>query len=515
MAARFLGFSASFVLFVALGFAQVTGRLSGSVTDSSGAAIPNATVNLLLTGGKQPVLTTVTTPEGLYSFTNVRPETYDMTVESAGFLKYSLRGVKVEPARETSLPKLQLEVAAVTASVDVTADVQTVQTSNSEVATTVTNEQVRRLPTLDRDPVSLITTQAGVSSGNGDVVINGTRSSFSNVTLDGINIQDNFLRGNGLTFQPNLLLLDQVSEFTISTSNTNATVGGGSSQVTLSTPSGGNTYHGAGYWYNRNNALAAGAWFDNKDGIPKAFLNQNQLGGSLGGHIIKDKLFFYTNYEAFRNRQHIATDRTILTDSARKGIFTYRDQAGAARQVNILQAAGVTLDPVVQGLIAQIPGPDKINNFRAGDSSPSLLRNTAGYSFSARENRTRDNLTLRGDYNLSTKHAFATSYLWNRDIVDRPDAANDYAVAATVVNMNHAHFLSSSWRWNPSARLVNEVRGGFNLAPGDFISSQKFPSYFVGGLSFSNPVNTFQDQGRAADTYRSEEHTSELQSRLH
>src|SRR4029077_4821248 len=201
--------------------------------------------------------------------------------------------------------------------------VQTVQTQNAEVSSTITNEQVRRLPMLDRDPVALIATQAGVSSNVDDIVINGTRSSFSGVTLDGINIQDNFIRTGGLGFQPNLLLLDQVSEFTVTTSNSNATIGGGSSQVTVTTPSGGNVYHGALYWYNRNNALAASTWFDNKDGIPKSFLNQNQLGGSLGGHIIKDKLFFYTNYEAFRNRQKIQTDNTILTSTARNGMFTY------------------------------------------------------------------------------------------------------------------------------------------------------------------------------------------------
>ena len=136
MGVHSLAFPVFFALLAGSCFAQVTGRITGSVTDSSGAAIPNATVNLLLTGGAKPVLTTVTTPEGLYSFTNVRPESYDMTVESSGFLKYSLRGVKVEPARETALPKVQLEVSAVTQSVDVIADVQTVQTSNSEVATT-------------------------------------------------------------------------------------------------------------------------------------------------------------------------------------------------------------------------------------------------------------------------------------------------------------------------------------------------------------------------------------------
>ncbi|HTM52218.1 MAG TPA: TonB-dependent receptor, partial [Bryobacteraceae bacterium] len=512
MGGRSLFFPAFFVLFAGSCFAQVTGRITGSVTDSSGAAIPGVDVNLLLAGGTKPVLTTVTTAEGFYSFTNVRPETYDMAVEGKGFLRYLLHGVKVEPARETSLPKVQLELAAVTQSIDVTADVQTVQTSNSELATTVTNEQVRRLPMLDRDPVALIVTQAGVSSGNGPVVINGTRSSFSNVTLDGINIQDNFLRGNGLTYQPNLLNLDQVSEFTVSTSNTNATVGGGSSQVTLTTPSGGNTYHGALYWYNRNNALAAGNWFDNKDGIPKAFLNQNQLGGSLGGHIIKDKLFFYTNYEAYRNRQHVGTQRTILTNTARQGIFTYLS-GGAPRQVNVLTAAGEKIDPIVQNLINQIPGPEKINNFRSGDSSTALLRNTAGYSFSSRDNRTRDNITFRGDYNLSTRHAFSTSYLWNRDIVDRPDAANDYSVAPKVINTNHSHFLSSSWRWNPSARLVNEVRGGFNLAPGEFVTSEKFGPFLVAGLSFSNPVNSFQDQGRDTNTYNFADNATYIRGR--
>src|SRR5262249_1753958 len=93
--------------------AQVTGRISGSGADSSGAAMANATVNLLLPGGAKPVLTTVTTTEGLFSFTNVRPELYDLTIDSKGFQGYMIRGVKVDPARETSLPKVQLELASV------------------------------------------------------------------------------------------------------------------------------------------------------------------------------------------------------------------------------------------------------------------------------------------------------------------------------------------------------------------------------------------------------------------
>src|SRR5205814_2263282 len=113
-------------------------------------------------------------------------------------------------------------------------------------------------------------------------------------------------------------------------------------------------------------------------------------------------------------------------------------------------------------LLNQLPTPDKINNFRTGDSSPGRLRNTAGYSFQAQENDTRDNVTAKVDYNLSTKHAFSMSYIWNRDNQDRPDASTDFSVSPTLINPNHSHLLSTSWRWNPGARFVNEVRGGFN-----------------------------------------------------
>jgi hypothetical protein len=501
MVARFFAFSAFIALLAISCLAQVTGRLTGSVTDTSGAPMPNARVEMRLKGSSKAALSTVTTAEGLFTFAGIRPESYDVVVVAQGFLNYTLRGVKIDPARENSLPPIKLELAAVTQAVDVTADVQTVQTSNAEISTTITNAQVRRLPMLDRDPVALISTQAGVSSNADDIVINGTRSSYSNVTMDGINIQDNFIRTGGLGFQPNLLLLDQVSEFTISTSNTNATVGGGSSQVTLTTPSGTNQLHGAGYWYNRNNAMAAANWFDNKDGIPKAFLNQNQLGGSLGGKIIKDKLFFYTNYEAFRNRQNVAQDNAILTATAAQGIFTYVNSAGALRQVNILTASGNKIDPIMQAMIAKIPPPSAINNFNVGDSLPGQLHNTAGYAFQQADNRDRDNVTVRLDYNLSTKHTFATSFLWNRDLLDRPDAENDFSVVPVVTNKDHATFSSSFWRWNPTPRLTNEVRFGFNFAPVAFNTSQPAPSYFITGMSFASPVNYFLPQGRITNTY--------------
>ena len=482
--------------------AQVFGRVTGSVLDATGSAIPDATVDVLLQGGAAPVLTTTTTSDGQFQIAGVRPETYDIRVSAKGFARHLVRAIIVDPARETVVPAIRLELESVSQSIDVTTGVQAVQTSNAEVSTTVTNQQVRRLPLLDRDVVSLILTQPGVvSNGNSNTVINGQRTSYSNVTLDGINIQDNFIRGNALDFQPNLLLLDQVKEFSLVTSNGNASLGGGASQVVLVSQSGTNQFHGAAYWYNRNNAVAASDWFANQDGTGKPFLNQNQIGGYAGGPIIKDKLFFYTNYEAFRHHATDLTDRTILTADARNGIFTYQDAQGRTRKVDILRAARQTIDPTIQQIINQIPGPEKINNFRTGDSSNSLLRNTAGYSFLIRDNRTRDNVSARLDYVLSTKHNFTGSYVWNRDIVDRPDTSNDYSAIPKVINYDHTRLLSIAWRWNPTPRVTNELRGGFNLAPGTFETTQSFPAYLLDIPVFDNPVNSFRRQGRDTNTY--------------
>ena len=464
-------------------FAQSTGRLSGSVADGSGAAVPGASVKVFLPGGNQPVLAGQTTADGLFNFVSIRPTLYDLTVDAPGFLKATLRGVKVDPARETSLPAIKLELPTVSSSIDVQADLANVQTANSEVSTTITNEQVRRLPLIDRDPIALVYVQAGVVyNARADTVINGQRASYTNMTLDGVNIQDNYIRDNAVDYNPNMLLMDQVGEFTVATSNANSSMAGGASQIAFVTPSGTNELHGKAYWYNRNNFFSSNDWFDNAYGVDRPFLNQNQVGGAIGGPIRKDKLFFYTNYEAYRQRQQASANRTILTGDARNGVFTYTNTAGAVQKVNILNPRGLTIDPAISNLLAQSPGADKINNYDVGDSRAGLVRNTAGYRFLIRDNRTRDNYTGKVDYNLSTRHVFTGAYLWNRDNLDRGDRGNDYATVPKTTNDNHANFVSSSWRWTPSARLTNELRAGFNLSPGDFPTSEKLPAYFLDGL---------------------------------
>jgi hypothetical protein len=483
-------------------FGQATGRIAGQVTDPAGALIPNASVTLGAAGSGAVAFRTTTTEEGLFNFLGLPPGNYDLTVEAQGFNKYVGRNIVVDAGRETSIPAIKLEVGSVSETVEVTGAATGVQTTNAEVSTTINTDQVRKLPQLNRSPIGLVGTQVGVNlTGRTNSTINGLRPSLTNVTFEGINIQDNFIRSNGIDFQPNLLLADQVGSITVASSNANASQGNGASQIGFVAPSGTNEYHGSVYWNNRNSEFAANTWFNNRDGIARPFLNQNQLGAAVGGPIIKNKLFFYGNYEALRLSQQAAQNRTILTDTARRGIYTYRDASGVVRQTNILQLTGNVIDPAIASLISNIPTPDKINNFRVGDSAEGFLRNTAGYSFNGQSNRTRDNYLGKGDYIWNTKNSFVGTFTANRDILDRQDLSNNYNVAPNVTNSSWTKLLSVAWRWNPSPRITNELRYGMNLSPVPFLTNENFGDYLVGGLVFNNPVNTFRAQGRTTNTY--------------
>ena len=267
----------------------------------------------------------------MFNFPTIPSGTYDVAITAAGFRKHTERGVVLTPATETAMNTVKLEVGSVAEVVEVTSSSVTVQTTNSEISSNITRQQIRDLPVLNRSPLGFIATQAGANSSRGGVtIINGQRTTFTNVTLDGINVQDNFIRTNAVDFLPNLLLLDQVAEVTLSTSNSNPALGNGASQVTFVTPSGTNQFHGGAFIQNRNSAFAASSWFNNQSGTPKAFLNLNQLGGSLGGPIKKDKLFFYANYEAFRQHQQTTQTRSIMT--RRQGRASSRTSSAANRR---------------------------------------------------------------------------------------------------------------------------------------------------------------------------------------
>ncbi|MBK7926221.1 MAG: TonB-dependent receptor [Bryobacterales bacterium] len=155
-----------------------------------------------------------------------------------------------------------------------------------------------------------------------------------------------------------------------------------------------------------------------------------------------------------------------------------------------------------------MPTPDKINNFRLGDSSEALRRNTAGYSFLARNNTKRDNLLAKVDFLATTKHTVAGTFSWNQERVDRNDQGNDYSTAPKVYTDTSRPLVSLNWRSAPGPRLTNELRGGFFFSPTQFITDEEFGSAIVTNFVFSNPLNTFRNQGRYTDTYSLQDNAS-------
>src|ERR1700680_3192332 len=294
-------------------FAQVpTGMVAGTVKDSEGLSVPGAIVTLTNEGTARTE-TTRTSSRGGFQFTHINFGVYRIDVSKAGFKISVVNGIKLDASTEYSVPPITLEVGAVTDTVTIEADANLVRTAGAELTETVERKQIEELPILDRNPMDLLGLQAGVSqnrhgSGIFVTVIDGQRQSFSNVTLDGINIQDNYIRSGSLDYTPNLLFMSQVGEFTTTTQNAGPQAGLGSSQVSVVTPSGTNNWHGEGFWYYKSGAWAANDWFNDANGIAKPNLLLNQGGGDIGGPVVKNKLFVYGAYELYRLKHQVPTD---------------------------------------------------------------------------------------------------------------------------------------------------------------------------------------------------------------
>lgn len=516
-------FSVLMLLWAEQAFGQSsTGSIVGTVIDSQGLPVDGATVTLTNVGTNSNY-TSTTGSNGGYQFKSIDYGYYRVSVTKAGFKASVLNNIKLDAATEYSVPPITLEVGAAAESVTVEAGAELVNTTSAEVTSTVEKAQIDSLPILNRNPLALLGLEAGVANSgpNGAIAttISGQRTSFSNLTIDGINVQDNFIRENGLDFSPNLPFNSEAQEFTVVNQNAGVENGGGSSQVSIVTPKGTNTYHGEGFWYYRSNAWAANNWFNDASGIDKPGLLQNQGGGNIGGPILKDKLFIYGYYELLRLRQQTPNNTTILSPAVQTGLaattptipFTYQpldlttgQPSGPPVTVDLLSVSHnarssvpvLTLDPATRAILQGLPKTS--NNNRAGDGV-----NTLGDQFNARSNDTLDNTGFRADYQLSSHHMFTGTYHWNRQIVDRPDIDTSFNKIPIVSNNDKTNFLSTAWRWNSGGNVTNEARFGFNLAPAIFASTQNFskPGYLLGGFATTLPTPDFEPQGRDTHTW--------------
>lgn len=499
-----------------------TGSIVGTVKDAQGLPVEGATVTLT-NQGTNYTYNSVTSSAGGYQFEHIDFGIYRVTAAKAGFKNGVVQSIKLDASTQYSVAPITLELGATTETVVVNAGAELVQTTSAELTQTVEKEQIEALPILDRNPLALVGLEAGVNqNGRTVTVIDGQRESFANVTIDGINVQDNFIRTNTLDFLPNLPFNSQAAEFTITSSNSGAQEGGASTQISFVTPRGTNNWHGQGFWYYRTAAWAANDWFNDAFGIARPPLLQNQGGGNIGGPVIKNKLFVYGYYELLRLRQstsrtnNAGAPATILNANARRGMFTYTPTSCSTPPctpvtVDLLtlenQARGgaspvFTIDPLMATILGKVP--TTANSPGVGDGV-----NTLGFDFIQRSDRTRDNYGSRVDYNLNDHHSLTATWSWNRDILDRPDIDTSYDTVPIVQNNDSIKFLSTAWRWNPKATFTNEARFGFNLAPAYFLTSQNFSSGFlVSGTIFTNPSPNFLPQGRDTHTWSYEDNAN-------
>ena len=312
---------------------QLTGSIEGGVTDALGAAVPEASISARH-DETNTIYQAKTGVSGQFRIPNARLGSYTMRTEADGFKRSVVTGVLVEVGGAAGL-RISLEVGELRFEVTVTAeDVQAVINSlDAELSTTVDNRRVLELPLNGCNAAELAMQQAGVyyeraPNGQGDkFFIHGQRHRSIQISLDGIDTQDNYIKASSIMIDQPLLALaaENVQEFKVVTGIASAEYSRGGASISAVTRSGGNEFHGSLFAFNRNDVFSANDFFNNSSGVETPRLNRNQFGGRIGGPIRKDRTFFYLGYQQTRQVRGVSVNRTVYTAAARRGVFRYLD----------------------------------------------------------------------------------------------------------------------------------------------------------------------------------------------
>jgi hypothetical protein len=393
-----------------------TGQINGVVTDQNGAVVPGATVTARSerTGATR---TATTDQEGNYQFTNLQPGRYQVSVTAQNFQEVK-RAVEVTVgARATE--NIQLGVAAQEARVEIVAgaSVSEINTSDQQVSEVVPERLVTELPTINRDPYQLIATVGNVSEGDpstagpaprgaGGFSINGQRAASTGILLDGGENVDNYTASVGQGVP-----LDAVQEFRVQTSSFTAEYGRASGGiVNVVTKGGTNDFRGSLYAYNRNSKFASNTFENNSRGLPRDQFNRNQFGYSIGGPIVKNKLFFFNNTEWTRLRSTgprtvvVPTPELIAASNANtRNFFNSLGQLRSNIQLGRILTVGEVVNRLGVGAGAFSSLPANLPAFRE-----------ATYNFSqdvgAGIPQNSYQTVIRADYNISNRTQFYARY---------------------------------------------------------------------------------------------------------
>jgi Carboxypeptidase regulatory-like domain/TonB dependent receptor len=402
--------------------AQATTSVRGTVTDPDANAVVGAIV--VLASAESKTERTVTTgDQGEYQFLLIPPGTYTLSVTAPGFHRYEQKGLALL-VNTPATANVQLKIGSTTEVVTVTSEAPALDMVDASIGNSFDERQVRQIPLEGRNVPDLLSLQAGVAyTGNRiadkdqdtrNGAVNGARSDQSNVTLDGVDVND---QSNGYAFTSVLpVTQDSVQEFRVTTTNYGADQGQGSgAQVALVTKSGTNAFHGALYEYLRNTITSANDYLVKQSelnvGAPNKplRLNRNIFGASVGGPVRNDRLFFFANYEGTREREQQRAERVIPTPSLCQGIFQYVNVNGGTTtftpsDLQNLDPRHIGIDPAMLDLVNHTGYLDKTfctgrtitNDTSAGDGL-----NYAGFVFRAPTSLDNDVFIARVDYRLT------------------------------------------------------------------------------------------------------------------
>lgn len=497
------------LLFLVLSATLAMGQsslLSGTATDPAGNALAGVsiTVTNLASGA---VRNATTKSDGTFQIPQVPSGIYKVRAEAKGFKALVLEDVEMLVNTPLSLNIAFREIGAVSEAVTISGGESTINTSDATIGNSFNQYQVRDLPLSSRNVVGLLSLQPGVTPSG---YVNGGRSDQANVTLDGVDVNEQ--QTGDAFFSVLRSTPDSLQEFRVITTNPNADQGRSSgAQISLVTKSGTNDFHGSLYEYHRNTVTSANNWFNNKAGhftasdplvlaglakagqqkVPREALLRNNFGGSVGGPIVKEKLFFFLNYEGFRESRGTTVSREVPLATLGQGIVRYRSANGASDascpagtpsgvlcltpvQINTFYTAANGVTPGVNS-VALAALADAARKYPANDTTVGDGLNTSGYRFNASTPSKFNLYIAKFDYNLTSKQTIFARLNHQDDLSTRARWLPDTPAPQTWV---HPKGIALGHTWTASNAIVNNLRYGLTR-----------DSFTSGGDSAENSLN--------------------------
>ena len=497
--------------------AQATSGVTGVVTDPSGATMAGVSVTLTnsTTGFHAE---TKTDDQGVYQFPVVPPGTgYQLSFTIANFRTLTLAGVSLGVG-VSETKNAQMQVGEAVQRVEITATGEgSINTEDASIGNVISRSQVEQLPIQFRlNASAVLTLQPGVQSDSNSMSdqygsVTGARADQQNITVDGLDVTDEVI---GQAFDTvGRAPIDSVQEVRTIVGSADSTFGRSSSaQVDISTKGGTNEFHGSLREYNRNTDFEANNFFNNLSGVPRGVLIRNQFGGSIGGPIQRDKLFFFFDYDGLRQTSPAQTVQDVPVDAVRNGGINYINSnagcTGASRlnttpncittltaaQVQAMDPAGIGADPGLVSLFgSRYPEP----NFpSAGDGI-----NSEGFLFNAPDKERENTFIGRLDYNLSATQKLFARGTWDRDSADysTQQFPGDPEGLIGFIGHNRSFVVGHTWIISPT--LVNYVFAGLTrqvqFYPAEYAPTAPNSFGFGYYANFASPYGGFSSQGRS------------------